>query len=391
LFGIKQRDRGSWRNLVVLRFLFVAALVILPSTLHAQSRPDITTMVTTQCGNNVPVLGGSSGAGNPAQCGSGAIGTSAYVNLGSGVATLLTGTASGSGGPAGTTSPVFITPNLGTPSAITLTHGTGLPIAGITGTGTNVAALLAANASAATWTCSVLSNSTALCSTSPGTGVVTALGNAVNGTGGVLTFSIIGTSGATVPLLNASNTWSAQQVFSSSVTSFGANGGNAGDINVFGSTSGAFALEASATGAPLLTAVPNTAENSILCYSTSTNAISEETSVAGCVPSARELKHIGPELNGRRALDAVMTWIPGSGIYKNEALNKPHDQPYVWVYANEICASDPRLCVRDDKGDVENYDKLGFNAYLLAALQEEHRELVRLRATVAALKKHRRP
>lgn len=40
---------------------------------------------------------------------------------------------SGTGSVAMTTNPVFTTPNLGTPSAVTLTNGTGLPIAGTTG------------------------------------------------------------------------------------------------------------------------------------------------------------------------------------------------------------------------------------------------------------------
>jgi hypothetical protein len=50
--------------------------------------------------------------------------------LGTGVATLLGGASSGTGGPAGTTSPTFITPVLGTPSSGTLTSCTGLPLGG---------------------------------------------------------------------------------------------------------------------------------------------------------------------------------------------------------------------------------------------------------------------
>ena len=38
---------------------------------------------------------------------------------------------SGTGVLAFTTSPTFTTPNLGTPSAVTLTNGTGLPVSGI--------------------------------------------------------------------------------------------------------------------------------------------------------------------------------------------------------------------------------------------------------------------
>lgn len=46
------------------------------------------------------------------------------------------------------TSPTLVTPNLGTPSAVTLTNGTSLPIAGIASLGTGVATGLATNAGA---------------------------------------------------------------------------------------------------------------------------------------------------------------------------------------------------------------------------------------------------
>jgi len=77
-------------------------------------------------------------------------------------------------------SPTLTTPALGTPSNVVLTNGSGLPIAGLTGLGT---------------------------------GAATAFSNAVNATGGLLTYAIIGTSGGTIPLLNAANTWSANQTF----------------------------------------------------------------------------------------------------------------------------------------------------------------------------------
>jgi hypothetical protein len=56
-----------------------------------------------------------------------AFGALATVTPGTGVAALLAGASSGTGGPAGTTSPVFTTPNLGTPSALVGTNisGTG--------------------------------------------------------------------------------------------------------------------------------------------------------------------------------------------------------------------------------------------------------------------------
>jgi hypothetical protein len=46
------------------------------------------------------------------------------------------------------TSPALVTPDLGTPSALTLTNATGLPVAGVTGLGTGVATFLATPSSA---------------------------------------------------------------------------------------------------------------------------------------------------------------------------------------------------------------------------------------------------
>ena len=55
---------------------------------------------------------------------------SGIASLGTGVGTAMAAAVSGSGSFALTTSPVFTTPNLGTPSALTLTNATGLPYAG---------------------------------------------------------------------------------------------------------------------------------------------------------------------------------------------------------------------------------------------------------------------
>ena len=63
-----------------------------------------------------------------------ASGGTGITAFGTGVATALGQNVSGSGSIALTTSPVFTTPNLGTPSAVTLTSATGLPLStGVTG------------------------------------------------------------------------------------------------------------------------------------------------------------------------------------------------------------------------------------------------------------------
>lgn len=107
--------------------------------------------------------------------------------LGTGVAAALAENVTGSGSVVLATSPTLVTPNLGTPSAVTLTNATGLPVStGISGLGTNVASFLAAPSS---------SNLLAALTTKTGTG------NAVFGTSPTITTSIISGS-SSFDLLN---------------------------------------------------------------------------------------------------------------------------------------------------------------------------------------------
>lgn len=77
-------------------------------------------------------------------------GGTGITSFGTGVATALGQNVTGSGGIVLATSPVLTTPNLGTPSALTLTNASGLPLAtGITGFGTNVATALGTNVGSA--------------------------------------------------------------------------------------------------------------------------------------------------------------------------------------------------------------------------------------------------
>lgn len=156
----------------------------------------------------------------------GITGTLGVSNGGTGVAT-----STGSGSVVLSTSPALVTPNLGTPSAATLTNATGLPVGtGISGLGTGIATWMATPSSAnlATAVTNETGSGALVFGTSP-TLVTPALGTPASGvmtnvTGLPLTTGVTGTlpignlptgtSGATVPLLNGANTWSASQAFS---------------------------------------------------------------------------------------------------------------------------------------------------------------------------------
>lgn len=92
-------------------------------------------------------------------------------------------------------------------------------------------------------------------------------GTAINATSAAIVFLTAlaadlqtGTSGATIPLLNGVNTWSASQTFNAATSSvyFGANGGNLGIATFYGSTSGSVSLRpAAAAGTGTIFQLPS--------------------------------------------------------------------------------------------------------------------------------------
>lgn len=125
----------------------------------------------------------------------------------------------GSGNIVRATSPVLVTPNLGTPTAVVLTNGTGLPIStGVTGLGANVAAALAIavgsngafvvrGGTLGTPSSGVLTNATGLpISTGVsglGTGVAAALATNIGSAGAFVTFDGAGGTPSSLTLTNA--------------------------------------------------------------------------------------------------------------------------------------------------------------------------------------------
>jgi hypothetical protein len=158
---------------------------------------------------NVQTISFGSTGLTPSTATSGAVtvaGTLAVGNGGTGITSFGTGVAgalgqnvSGSGSIALTTSPVFTTPNLGTPSAVTLTSATGLPLStGVTGT---LAIGNGGTGSTSTTYCSLTTNVTGtLPVANGGTGVASATAYALlaggkTTTGAFQSIASVGTSG----------------------------------------------------------------------------------------------------------------------------------------------------------------------------------------------------
>jgi hypothetical protein len=187
-------------------------------------------------------------------------GGTGITSFGTGVAGALGQNVSGSGSIALTTSPVFTTPNLGTPSAVTLTSATGLPLStGITGT---LAIGNGGTGSTSTTYCSLTTNVTGtLPVANGGTGVASAtayalLAGGTTTTGPFQSIASVGTAGQ-VLTSNGAGALPTFQAASGGVTtiSFGSTGltpstATSGAVSV----AGTLAVANGGTGATTITA-----------------------------------------------------------------------------------------------------------------------------------------
>ena len=133
------------------------------------------------------------------------------------------------------------------------------------------------------------------------------------------------------------------------------------------------------TGAVNLPGISNAAGNEILCYDTTAGPVTYESAVSGCVPSDPRVKDKGRPINPQDALRKIETLTLGTGRYKpSQHLGSGE---HVWLYADEVCAVDKRLCVPDAHG-ILNYDKTGLLVYAIGAIQAQQQEIDALKREV---------
>ena len=138
-------------------------------------------------------------------------------------------------------------------------------------------------------------------------------------------------------------------------------------------------------GTLTVSSLTSAAGNEIVCYNTAGGLMTYATSVAGCVPSALSTKNPRGRINPAIALNGVIGLTPAIYTYKDTALfgAAEHDG----LYADEVCALDERLCVRGERGEVKNYDKVGMLAYYAAAFTQLSAERSRMQLRIEEMER----
>lgn len=137
---------------------------------------------------------------------------------------------SGTGQVAMTNSPVLVTPDLGTPSAVVLTHGLGLPLTtGVTGNlpVTNLNSGTGATSSTfwrgdGTWAAAGTGSVTSVAQTFTG-GLISVAGSPIT-TSGTLALTVAGTSGG-IPYFSSSSTWASSGALAANALVIGGGAG----------------------------------------------------------------------------------------------------------------------------------------------------------------------
>ena len=221
------------------------------------------------------------------------------------------------------------------------------------------------------------------------------------GTLGTAAFVNTGTSGATIPLISTANTWTLGQTLANNVN-LAWSGQASGSYTIIGNSGGGFTFNNNnnGSGGPIIfqaagsevarmngtfalgvtgtfgvSALPNTATTSSVCYNTGTGALSYDATIGTCTVSAKRFKDVLSVVDSG-ALAKLSALHAGVWKYKQTADNKGEfdHRIHVGLYADDVEQLDKR-CVGYREGQIYNYDDRCVLAYVVEALNELNREM----------------
>jgi hypothetical protein len=174
------------------------------------------------------------------------------------------------------------------------------------------------------------------------------------------------------------------QVSGGTITA-GANGGTGGALTLFGATSGSATVQASATGALILTGVASsTSALDYMCINSGTGVVTYDSSGTCLVSALRTKKEIAP----LRDSLAVVTAIDAISFeYKDQGVIKGRQEG---VSADSMAIADPLLVEYDADGLPLKPKLMGLIGRMVGAVQELKADNDNLRREVARLVASRR-
>lgn len=141
--------------------------------------------------------------------------------------------------------------------------------------------------------------------------------------------------------------------------------------NAFTVRKGDDSADAGLTTATLtVSALPNVATTSAVCYNTGTGVLSYDATVGTCTVSAVRFKDGVASIKSSQALDMVMAMQPKSWHYK---WAPGHER--IGLVADDLALIDRRLIGLDANGQIQNDDYFAVVTLLVGAIKEQQQEI----------------